>query len=290
MRHPTSCVSTGLGALVAAALLGGAAGAPALTIGGFDLARGGIESVQFGSDTSSFRAHVTATFPGATFSSTGSLTAAFLAGIDVLVISAVKGPTTAITLLSAAEKTALWNFVAGGGSALLLTDNNVQFEPASDSMVGVFGLDATGAIPGSATATVVATHPVTSGPFGTLTSIPYAAWPGWYASLGAYATPLATLDANGQVSLAVIDFGALGPGSGAVIFFSDATIDNVNYTGATVVLVDNALAYALPAPGPAVLLALALGVLSGRRRGRWISARGAVRQELERQGAAGEAG
>lgn len=284
MRHRTSGASSGLGALVAVALLGGAGEAPALTLGGFDLARGGIESVKFGSDTSSFRAHVTATFPGATFTSTGSLTPAFLAGIDVLVISAVKDPTTPVTPLSAAEQTALWNFVAGGGSALLLTDNDIQFELASDSMVGVFGLDTTGVIPGSTTATVVATHAVTSGPFGTLTSIPYATWPGWFASLGAYATSLATPDANGQVSLAVIDFGTIGPGSGAVVLFSDATIDNTNYTGATVALVDNALAYAVPGavpePGSPALPGAGLAGLAwlSRRRAREASAAAATRR------------
>jgi hypothetical protein len=238
--------------LVIPALLATAvAPAQAFVIGGFDAARGGILSVEFGSLTGNFRAHVAATFPGTTYLSTGTLTDEFLSSIDVLVISAVKGDTTPITLLSAAEQTALVNFVIAGGSALILTDNDFQFEPASDSLVSPFGLDADGAIVGATSATVTASHPVTAGPFGTLTTIDYAVYPGWYPTLGPNAIALARLVPNNQVSLAVINRGTLAPGSGAVVFFADATIDDGNYTGSTVALVDNALAYAASLSPPA---------------------------------------
>lgn len=48
-------------------------------------------------------------------------------------------------------------------------------------------------------------------------------WPGWYNNLGSYAIGLATLDANGQTSLAVIPPGAINSGSGTVVLFSDST-------------------------------------------------------------------
>lgn len=246
-------------AAIAASFLVVLASAPvhAFVIGGLDLARGGAYSPEFGSATGGFRTHVAATFPGTTFSSAPTLTASFLSGVDVLIIAAPAGSTTPITPLGAAEQAAMTSFVLAGGSALLLSDNDFQFEAASDSMVGPFGLDADGALVGTVTGTVTASHPVTNGPFGTVTTLSYG-FPGWFPTLGPNAVALASLDANSQISLAAIDHGILGPGSGAVIFFSDSTIGAM--TGSNLTLVDNALAYAVPEPGPLALLGIALVV------------------------------
>src|SRR5688500_9752179 len=80
-------------------------------IGGFNVSRGGISSVQSGSATGNFRTHVLATFPGVTFTSTQALTTFYLNTVDVLVISAVAGATTPITSLTASEQTALLHFI-----------------------------------------------------------------------------------------------------------------------------------------------------------------------------------
>jgi hypothetical protein len=238
-------------------------------IGSFDSSRGGTYSISSGSLTSNLRAHVAATFPGTTYSSSSTLTPAFLSGVNVLVIAAPFNNTgPAITPLSAAEQSALVSFVNAGGRALLFADNNTQFEVASDSMVSPFGLDSTGVIFGSATATVTNTmHPVTNGPFGPVSTLTYGS-PGWFNALGANAAALARLNANNQVSLAVTDYGVLSPGSGAVVYFADATIDNSTYTGSIVTLVDNALAYTtVPEPGSLLLGGVgAAGLAVWRRR------------------------
>lgn len=263
-----------IGTLAAIGIVIACAGpADAQIIGGFDLARGGNTSIAFGSETASFRTHVAATFPGTTYNSASTLTPAFLSGVDVLVITASFNGTTGITPLSAAEQSALTGFINAGGRALLFTDNNLQFEVASDSMVNPFGLDATGVVPGSSTATVTnTTHPVTNGPFGAVTTINYESFPSWYGTIGPNATALARLNFNNEVSLAVIDYGVLSPGSGAVVFFADTTIYNSNYMGSTITLVDNALAYTFtPVPEPGSLALVGTAVTAGayvRRRKR----------------------
>ena len=237
----------------------------AAVIGSFDNARGGVGSIEFGSDSGDFRAHVSATFPSISFSSTNTLTDSYLNSVDVLVLGVVAGPTTPISPLSASEQTALLNFVTGGGSALLFTDNAFQFELAGDSLVGPFGLDAGGAIGASPDASVIATHPVTDGPFGTVSTIE-TLFPGWFPSLGPNATELAQLDSNGEAFAAVIAPNTLAPGSGSVVLYSDVLyVDAVYNLGTNVELIDNSLEFAglnaSPIPEPTTMAIWGLGVL-----------------------------
>jgi hypothetical protein len=218
-----------------------------IVFGCFDNARAGVASPDSGSVMNDFRAHVLTNFPGASFKSTNTLTSSFLAGVDVVVLLAAFDSTIPITPLSAAEQSALLDFVRSGGGALILTDNNIQFEAASDSLSQPFNLNATGVISGSANATVTnLTHPIAAGPFGTVTSFFIQSFPGWYASLGTNAQGIATLNDNGQSALAAIPPHKLLPGSGGVVFFSDSTINDGNYVGSVITLVDNAIAYIAP--------------------------------------------
>ncbi|HQR08987.1 MAG TPA: PEP-CTERM sorting domain-containing protein [Gemmatales bacterium] len=227
-----------------------------MVIGSFDATRGGIYNTETGSQTTNFRTQVATNFPGTTYSSTSTLTPAFLSGINVLAISAVFSGTTGISPLSSSEQTALLNFIQAGGRALLFTDNDLQFGAASISMVSPFGLNTTGNIPGATTATVTnGSHPITNGPFGSITTINYNSFPSWYTTLGANAIELARQTFNNEISLAVINPGVLNPGSGAVVFFADSTIDNFSLTGNTVTLVNNALAFvAVPEPSSILML------------------------------------
>lgn len=237
-------ISTALFASVTLAESSGAA----LVLGGFDASRGGDFSLETGSHTANLRTHLASAFPGVSYRSSAVLTAAFLSTIDVLFISAPFDVFSAITPLTAAEKMALFNFVSAGRGALIFADNNQEFEPASDSMVSPFGVDATGRIEGSATGTVTnTTHPVTNGPFGAVTTFTDAAFPGWFGGLGMYAEPLARLDVNNQIALAVIDPGKITATSGGVVFFSDTKL-NTEYTGSTLILLENAIAFAVPEP------------------------------------------
>ena len=161
-------------------------------------------------------------FPSATITASSSLDPAYLSTINVLVISsAYLGANAAIAPLSAAEQTALVNFILGGGSAILVSDNDLAYKAASNSFNNPFGVDVTGTLAGVVTGTVTnPSHPVTNGPFGAPTVFT-AVYAGYFESLGVNATSLATFDANGQPGVAVIDRNVLAPGSGSVVFFSD---------------------------------------------------------------------
>ncbi len=218
----------------------------AISVGCLDATRAGDYSPQFGASMSAFRANLATNFPGAAFSSTSTLTSGFLNSVDVLVLSAVFGSTTEITPLNSAEQAALLNFVLAGGAALLFTDNSFQFQSAGQSLVTAFGVNCTGLLPGSVSATVTnLSHPVANGPFGAVTSYTIASYPGWFDTLGPDATGVAVLDPNNQASLAATAPGALASASGGVVFFSDTTIDNGSFYGSVVTLVDNALSYVL---------------------------------------------
>jgi hypothetical protein len=221
-----------------------------IVIGCFDTSRASVFSPSAGSSMTSFRANIAANFPGATFQSTNLLTSNFLSSISLLVVTAVAGNATEITPLSAAEQGALTNFVLAGGAALIFTDNNIQFQPASQSMVQPFGLDCTGNLPDSVMATITnLTHPVTDGPFGAVTIYTVASFPGWFDVLGPYAVGIATLNPNGEVSLAAIAPGVLSGTSGGVVFFSDSTINDGSFTNTLPILVDNAIDFVLTQPG-----------------------------------------
>jgi PEP-CTERM motif len=189
--------------------------------------------------------------------------------LNILLISSVYDGHAAISPLSSSEQAALHNFVLGGGSAILITDNT-GFATAGNSFMNVFGVNATGQLAGSQHGTVTdLTSPVTNGPFGRATDFT-GNYTGYFNSLGSYATSLGTWDANGAPALAAIAPGALGPGSGAVVFFSDSNqaFDTSNQT-----LMLNSIAYggaSVPEPSSLLLcfigLAMAGGAASVRRR------------------------
>jgi hypothetical protein len=226
-----------------------------IVIGCFDTNRASVFSPSEGSAMAVFRANIASNFPSATFESTNLLTTNFLSSINLLVVTAIYGNSTGITPLSAAEQGALTNFVQAGGAALLFADNDLQFQPASQSIVQPFGLDCTGNLPGSVMATITnLNYPVTDGPFGSVSNYTVASYPGWFDALGPYATGIATLNPNGEVSLAAIAPGLLGGKSGGVVFFSDSTINDGSFTNTLPTLVDNAIDFALTPPSHPTLL------------------------------------
>ena len=196
--------------------------ASSIAVGGFDVARGGAESI---TTDAPLQSAISAAFPGATFSGTSTLTPGYLASINGLIIGVGTGNTTATAPLSSAEQAALVNFVKGGGNALLFTDNDTFAASAptvNNSFVSPFGLATTGTLGGFQATTIVnGSNPVVSGPFGVATGFTND-FPGWFSSIGT-AQELMMLNANGQPVLAVLMPGALGAGSGAVIFFGDST-------------------------------------------------------------------
>jgi hypothetical protein len=199
-----------------------------LRIGGFDAGRGGMVGISDGAWFSTLRTYITGACPsvGASFSGTGTLTPAYLAGIDVLFISTIKDGSAAITPLSPAEQAALLQFVLGGGGVVILADNAgvAGSGPGSPngSCLSVFGCDAGGASGAPATITVIQVHPVTAGPYGTTSSF-HMHDCGWFTSLGPGSAMLGRWLFNNSITLAAIDRSVLGPGSGAVVLFSDTS-------------------------------------------------------------------
>lgn len=222
--------------------------ASVLRIGSFDKERSGEFSLEFGEQTSNIRSSIKRSHSNVVFSSTNVMTKEFLAGVDVLVIGAPKDASTAITPLNAEEQSALLDFVSKGGGALLFSDNNIQFELTSDSIVSPFGLDASGVVNGIVEASVSnASHPIVSGEFGFVSNYGNLVFPGWFASLGEHAVGVASLKNNSQTTLAVIDPKSLSNESGGVVFFSDSIFFNGSFNGEasdpTTILINNSISF-----------------------------------------------
>ena len=164
-----------------------------------------------------------------------TLSAANLAGVQVLIIGSGTGYDTDTTALSSSEQSALLNFVQHGGRAIISVNNDTfagsSTSTVNNSYISPFGLHVTGTRTGIQLASVTSTSsPVTNGPFGLVSSI-QTYYPGWLDNLGSNANSLATLNFNGQPMLAVINPGTLGPGSGGVVIYSDSILANTEIPG-----------------------------------------------------------
>jgi hypothetical protein len=212
----------GLAGVLAAGIVSGQTTNP-IVFGGFDLSRSGSASIPEGAAFSQARAALLSHYPAATFTSFPTLTASNLAPVQVLLIGTPATITNEITPLDANEQAALLSYVQNGGAAILFTDNDsfaTQAAAANASFLAPFGLSGGGTLISEVIATVPApeSHPITSGPFGTVSAFVQFV-PGVITNLGSYATALATN--YGGIALAVIAPHQLAPGSGPVVFFSD---------------------------------------------------------------------
>ncbi|MFO0873816.1 MAG: hypothetical protein U0575_07565 [Phycisphaerales bacterium] len=219
-----------IAATLAAVLAASAApSASALVIGGFTVARGGSLAISGGTDLDDLRASINIALPGSTIVGAETLTSSFLAGIDVLFITSPRGGNVAITPLSAAEQAALLAFVRSGGSAVLCIDNDTfggaASDPANESLLDPFGLDAAGTGPPwlqGATVLNPALSPITSGPFGVVNGWSVG-WTGWFTTVPSNATVLGKINQNSLPGLVVLPRGSLAACSGTTVFFSDTT-------------------------------------------------------------------
>ncbi len=251
--------------LVAAVLLGPACDADAaLSIGGWNSTRAGtVYNVFDGSGYVGLRSSLSTSFPSATFSGTALLTSGYLSGINLLIIQSIFGGSNSpISALTAAEQTALFDFVKNGGTAIIASENGLGYGTASASLVSPFGIVDSGVnLSGTQTCTITnpTGNPVTNGPAGTVSSLTYG-FCGGYSSAGPYATSIGTV--GGLIGLAYIAPNAIQSGSGSVTFFSDTL------SGASPMneLVSN-VASTVPEPS-STLLALCGGMamLARRRR------------------------
>jgi hypothetical protein len=139
--------------------------------------------------------------------------ASSLAGVDVFFTGWVSTST-----YTPAERTALLDFVLGGGAVVATTDD--ELHDISD----LFGLTLVNSSYGTATPTALSS-PLVDGPFGVVTQVVFSGNQGIYTSLGP-ASGIA--DADGSVpagpAVAVIAPGALGAGSGPVVLVADVDV------------------------------------------------------------------
>ncbi len=195
-------------------------------VGGWNASRGANYALIDGASTDLLRADILDL--GVTLIGTDELTDAYFESIDAFVLIVITSGGTAITPLTPSEQAALVDFVNGGGVLLAFMDNNTFAGQAGNdaiaSVLDPFGLSTTGTINGPPTpATVIdpASTPVTDGPCGLVET--YSTYfPGWFDEVGAAET-LAQTPA-GLPALAWFAPGALGVGSGAAIFFNDASM------------------------------------------------------------------
>ncbi len=256
-----------LGAIFA---VSGSSSASALVIGTFDSSRTGIANLETGLFSTQARNSMGANFPGLTFSSAPTLTPAFLAGVDLLLIHPLNFPG-ATTPLTAGEQSALFEYVAGGGNALLLLEGGVT-NPAvvvsSQSIAGVFGLTiADDGLAGILNGTPTAPdHPIFNGLFGTQTFVQLGG-AGVYTNLGPYAQSVAIMDALGLPVIAVIEADAIAPGSGRVILTSDSEMFINNSLGGYFTnhetLLLNMVAWLHPVPEPSSMTLATIGLIGG---------------------------
>src|SRR5580704_4382156 len=83
-------------------------GQPVLRLGGWDSTRAGSQyNLVNGTSTTQVRSAIQTSFPGVQISGTGTLTSAYLSGIDVLLIEVGAGSFSYTTALSAPEQSAL---------------------------------------------------------------------------------------------------------------------------------------------------------------------------------------
>jgi hypothetical protein len=261
--------------LMAAATSNGAA----IVVGAFSTTRADVSSVAQGQYTEELRASVIRAYPGSSFVGLDSLTPAALNAVDIVMVGA---PTFSSPIfLSSAEQAALMNFLKGGGGALIYIDNDTYAgAPASDdaneTFLDPFGMDSTGrTVPPATLSNVAPNHPVMNGPFGTVTAFT-TNYGGWFDNLGANAVALARYDANSEPALAAIAPGALGLGSGGVVFIPDADslVDSADggLFGApdNEKLYLNSIAFVIPEPSTTALLfataLIAARPMCGRRR------------------------
>ena len=246
----TACVSTNL---CASGTTIQPASGTTITIGGFDASRGGECSVATGSYLVNIRNQlVTANFPGVTFVLTGAptLTPAYLATLDILVILSTSSNTSAITPLSQAEQGAVSAFIQGGGRFFISSDNpgfgGANTQNVNDSILGPVGMTAggttlSGDYPMQST---LAGSPLVSGRSGSWSAID-TNYPGTWTSTGK-ATVVASVNGNAALpTLAQFNVGDLGPASarGVVIADMNALKD---YGGFNIVMIDNIIDYLIP--------------------------------------------
>jgi hypothetical protein len=264
MSTTTNCLFQGrrLLALAACLLVAAAIGDRAQgswVVGSFDESRGGVDSLDDPGQAQQ-KALISFLHPEVTYSSTSTLTNAYLATVKTMVIGDGFDVSHTISALSASEQSALFQFVSNGGNLVVFTENS-NYDLANGaasraSLIGPFGLATTGWIVTDTANIVAPTHPIAHGPGGTLTHFDLHNT-GWLTSLGPYAHTIAIETATGMPVMAAIERGAISPTSGRAVFLTDSSVFDDGFAFGPV-LAANLVGYLIPEPGIAPQAVLAL--------------------------------
>jgi hypothetical protein len=229
-------------------------------VGSFNQSRGGFDSLDDPGQADQ-KALILFLHPEVTFSSTSTLTSAYLSTVNTMVIGGGFDASHTITALSVAEQSALFQFVSNGGNLAVFTENS-NYDLANGaasraSLLSPFGLATTGWIVND-TANIVTspTHPIALGPGGPLTHFDLHNT-GWLTSLGPYAHTIAIETATGMPVMAAIERGAISPTSGRAVFITDSSVFDDGFIYGPV-LAANLVGYLVPEPGLAPQAALAI--------------------------------
>lgn len=192
---------------------------PGLRIAGFDSQRGGFSSPSSAPLLPAMQALETP-YSNVWLDEGFTLDATLLNDeVDVVLVGTVRTNSSSITALSAAEQSALFEYVKNGGCAILLPDNSSfgggGTDAVNESLIDAFGLNITGGM-GIVTANVTGSGTAVQD---ITTFLQY--YPGWFDGTG-QGTVMATNP--GGPAMVEIAAGALGPYSGPVFAFSDANM------------------------------------------------------------------
>jgi len=190
-------------------------------VGGFSAARSGAQSFPQGSSYSGARAAILAAYPQATFQGMDTITASGLAAVDMAVLSPITGPTTA-TPLSAAEQSAFFAWVQGGGCALLCIDHDLgrtAFNEADESLIAAFGITSENSS-GDIVFVSPENSPITSGIHGDVPRFTRAFGGRKVISPGNWGRSIA-IDPQGGIGLVEIPEERISAGSGQVLVVTD---------------------------------------------------------------------
>jgi hypothetical protein len=167
------------------------------------------------------------------------LDAAYLAGADIFYTSLLN---TGTGTLSAAEQTALHDWIAAGGTLIVTAD--IFPLPAYESFTAFYGVTGYTALSENGTGSVVANHPITQGvtAFNYITQSTY--------NYGADALRLLD-DANGRVFAVVLEPGTGFGAGGRILVFGDHNMfTDSQITGADNATLANNFAEWACNPGP----------------------------------------
>jgi hypothetical protein len=255
----------------------GSAHAAGPVVAGFDAIRGGFESLAPGEDTG-LANDISSAFVGTTFTFANSLTSSFLGGANVAILGVATTDNSAITPLSTAEQNSLYNFVHGGGTAIIFADNSTfdtNAPAANASLLSPFGVTITDTLGGGQTANIIDSSGPLTGPFTPVTAF-YGNYTGYFNDTNG-GQVLANWTSDGMPAIDYFKPGFFGPKSGAVVLFadSDAMVSGDALTTTNENLVLNAfgtytLSSGVPEPSTWAMMLLgfaSLGVV-GYRSGR----------------------